>query len=123
MCPDIPDPGKGQIDFVPDDTAPFSLGTNATYSCDDGYSLVTTEPGPLINPRMCTGDGSSNTGYWTGSPLDCILAAPLVGGRSYTALCMCVCILLLSHSTLQTLDFPSHQTVNLALVQKKTQPS
>ena len=101
MCPDIPDPDKGQIDFVPDDTAPFSLGTNATYSCDDGYSLVSTDagpmtdpqivfidigvpmPDPIINPRMCTGNGSSHMGQWTGTPLDCVSTAPSVGSKSH----------------------------------------
>ena len=70
MCDDIPDPIGGQIHFISDDKAPFMSGTTATYSCDDGSTPIGTV-NPIVNPRVCMGDGSSNVGQWTGENLVC----------------------------------------------------
>ena len=66
-CPDIADPYYGQIDFSPDRRAPFDYGTQAVYSCDDGYTLTGAE-----SLRLCVGDGSSDVGYWTGQDMACV---------------------------------------------------
>ena len=69
-CPDIVDPIGGQVLFSNDTMAPFDIGTMAMYSCDDGSSPFGTVS-PIVNPRVCTGDGSSSVGGWTGEDLMC----------------------------------------------------
>ena len=67
QCPDIPDPFNGQIVFVEDRTAPFDYGTNATYSCNPGYTLS-----GMDTVRVCGGDGSSAAGEWSGKSICCL---------------------------------------------------
>lgn len=57
MCPHIPAPDNGCIDFAEDKTAPFMIDTTAMYSCDPGYSLVGTAL------RTCVLD--SPNGVWS----------------------------------------------------------
>lgn len=66
MCPDIPNPTNGRIDFAPDETAFFDYATNATYVCNFGYGLSGTN-----TIRRCGGDGTSTTGVWSGSAPTC----------------------------------------------------
>ena len=64
-CSDIADPANGQIVFSPDQTAPFTYGTLASFSCFTSYGLdgETT--------RHCGGNGSSVNGVWSGSNPTC----------------------------------------------------
>ncbi len=48
------------------DTTPYDYGTTAMYECDPGYELTS---GP--SKRICTGDGNSSVGYWSGSIAVC----------------------------------------------------
>ena len=66
MCPDLPDPENGDIEYSTDLTATFEAPTTAVYKCDPGYSLV---GGDTV--RMCTGTGESTDGDWTGSAPTC----------------------------------------------------
>ena len=66
MCPDLPDPDNGDIEYSTDLTATFDAPTTATYKCDPGYSLV---GGDTV--RICTGTGTSTSGFWTGSTPTC----------------------------------------------------
>lgn len=56
MCPHIPNPENGRIEFDGDDIAPFELDTKAVYMCELGFELegdysvrtcVMDEPGPI----------------------------------------------------------------------------
>lgn len=38
-CPDIADPGNGNIVFTLDATAPFNIGTLAAFVCNEGFTL------------------------------------------------------------------------------------
>ena len=58
-CPDIGDPSNGNIDFIGDSVAPFSIGTSAIYTCDTGYVLV----GESV--RIC------EDGNWNGTASIC----------------------------------------------------
>ena len=40
FCPHIPDPLNGDIVFTIDTTAPFDIGTQALYRCNEGFALV-----------------------------------------------------------------------------------
>ncbi len=50
---------------VEDDSGNLKFETQATYSCDTGFSLV----GDHI--RTCTGDGNSTSGVFDGVPPTC----------------------------------------------------
>ena len=63
-CPHIPDPENGNIDFVVDTTAPFEVGTTATYSCDQGFSL---DEGDIV--RTCEENDLTS---WSGSAPSCV---------------------------------------------------
>ena len=56
---------NGGIVYASDTSAPYDLGTTATYSCNSGYSLVGDEV------RTCGGDGSSTMGVWDLSEPSC----------------------------------------------------
>ena len=58
---------NGQIDYASDDTAPFDVGTMATYSCDAGFEL---QGGDTV--RTCMGDGSTRFGIWSGLTPTCV---------------------------------------------------
>ena len=66
-CEDIPDPDNGQIVFDTDTTSPFDLETTATYSCDAGFEL---QNGDTV--RTCEGDGTTETGTWSGMAPVCV---------------------------------------------------
>ena len=59
VCRDIGDPENGDIEFVGDEVAPFSIGTMAVYSCDKGYRV----DGDRV--RVCLG------GDWNGTETVC----------------------------------------------------
>ncbi len=67
MCPDLPDPANGRVNFSADGLAPFVLATMATYSCEPGYGLNSTDT------RTCV-DESGETdpvGTWDGDAPTC----------------------------------------------------
>ena len=66
MCPDLPNPLNGRIDFSIDETALFDYNTTAAYVCDIGYGL--TDEGAV---RRCSGDETSTTGIWSGEAPTC----------------------------------------------------
>ena len=66
MCEDLPDPVNGQIVFAPDTLCPFALGTMATYSCNAGFELQSEN-----SVRTCEGDGTSESGTWSGTAPTC----------------------------------------------------
>ena len=68
MCPDFPDPANGRVTFSSDDVALFTLGTMATYSCDQGYGL---SGGNAV--RMCNANTviTDSEGVWDGSAPTC----------------------------------------------------
>ncbi len=56
---------NGVITYAPDTSSPYDFGTNATYSCNDGFFLE----GEGV--RTCFGDGSNVNGDWNGSVPQC----------------------------------------------------
>ena len=59
-CPSL-SPGSAQmISYTPDTTAPFSHGTTASFFCADGSYL------DGVQTRLCSGDGTSTSGLWSG---------------------------------------------------------
>ena len=66
MCPDLPDPMNGDIEYVVDTTSTFNVTTTAMYKCDPGYSLV---GGDIV--RTCTGTSASPDGDWSGTAPSC----------------------------------------------------
>ncbi len=67
MCPDLPDPANGRITFSGDGLAPFVLDTMATYSCEPGYGLNST------NTRTCVDESlqANPVGTWDGEAPTC----------------------------------------------------
>ena len=57
---------NGQISYSTDTTAPFDYGTVVTFTCNTGFSLSGD------SMRSCGGDGSSQSGVWSGSSPVCI---------------------------------------------------
>ncbi len=71
-CEDIPDPVNGQITHVPDTHAPFEYGNEARYSCYvDGENRIGYGLTGGNHTRVCSGDGSSVMGQWTGTAPTC----------------------------------------------------
>lgn len=60
-CSDIGDPDNGNIKFVGDSTAPFSIGTMAVYDCDKGFRV----DGDRV--RVCVGGSQA----WNGTETVC----------------------------------------------------
>ena len=56
---------NGDVTYSPDTTSPFSFGTTAAYSCNEGFYLEGS------GSRNCTGDGSRVEGVWSGSTPVC----------------------------------------------------
>ncbi len=67
MCPDLPNPANGRVTFSADGLAPFMLATVATYSCEPGYALSSTDT------RTCVDEsGETNpVGTWDGDAPTC----------------------------------------------------
>ncbi len=57
-CVSLPSLTNGMIVYSPDLSEPFSYGTLATFSCNDGFQLDGS------NLRTCTGDDSVTIGSW-----------------------------------------------------------
>ena len=65
-CPSLSPPGSAQmIRYSPDTTAPFSHGTTASFFCADGSYL------DGVQTRLCSGDGTSTSGLWSGMMPTC----------------------------------------------------
>uniref|UniRef100_A0A1X7VM60 Sushi domain-containing protein n=1 Tax=Amphimedon queenslandica TaxID=400682 RepID=A0A1X7VM60_AMPQE len=60
-CGDLPDIANGEVSIAPD----TMLGSNATYSCDDGYTLQGS------SMRMCQANGEWSGSQPTCAPVDC----------------------------------------------------
>ena len=60
-CPDINDPTNGDISFAGTLNGRTTVGTVATYSCEEGYSLSSES-----TTRTCAG-----TGEWLGEDYTC----------------------------------------------------
>ena len=66
MCSALDDLSDGTITYAIDNEPPFSVGTAATHSCNDGFALS----GDL--ERICTQENPSDlNGVWTGSVPTC----------------------------------------------------
>ena len=50
----------GTVTYTTDTQAPHDYGTVATFSCNNGFELIGNVS------RLCTGDGTSASGAWTG---------------------------------------------------------
>ena len=57
------------ISYSPDMTAPYSVGTVATYTCNSGYELSTT--GDEMRTCMDNGDGSGGSFRGTAPTCQC----------------------------------------------------
>ena len=64
VCPTLSSIPNGRV--VYSTTSPFSYGTEATYTCDDGFGLTR---GNRI--RRCGGTSSSPDGVWSGNVPTC----------------------------------------------------
>ena len=62
ICTSLTSPTNGFISYGPDTSAPFDLGTTATYGCNPGYGLSGGSA-----TRTCTGANS-----WSGSAPVCL---------------------------------------------------
>ena len=59
VCSALDAIANGMISYSTDMTAPYSVGTVATYSCNSGYELSTT--GDEMRTCMDNGDGSGSS--------------------------------------------------------------
>ncbi len=66
MCSSLTEPTNGDIEFATDTTAPYNFGTEATYSCEEGYDVVMGN-----TTRTCDGDGTTIMGSWTDQTPSC----------------------------------------------------
>ena len=65
-CPSLGAITDGQVIYSPDTTSPHDFGTVATFICNTGCSLSGD------SARTCGGDGSSQSGVWSGSSPVCL---------------------------------------------------
>lgn len=73
MCPHIPNPQHGRIEFEDDTTAPFELGTTATYQCELGFGLQGD-----YYVRTCVMDGLGPDAVWNASAPSCVGESVLI---------------------------------------------
>ena len=64
-CTSLSQVNNGLVTYSPDTTSPFSFGTTATYSCNEGFFLQGGRT------QTCVGDGSGLNGVWSGSAPVC----------------------------------------------------
>ena len=70
QCTPLPDIPNGRIEYGPDTTANYMLGTTATYICNNGFFLDLSVGNEV---RTCEDDdGLDNLGEFTGSQPTCI---------------------------------------------------
>ncbi len=75
-CLPLPDIENGMISYSTDTSANYSLGTTATYSCNDGYFLSVTESTTVV--RTCQDDdGMDAVGVFSGQAPRCVRKLPL----------------------------------------------
>ena len=65
-CSSLPNIDNGMILYSSNTTRSYGYGTNATYQCDEGFSL--DREGDV---RTCVGNGSSSNGTWNGQLQAC----------------------------------------------------
>ncbi len=69
-CPVLPVFANGMIIYATDMTPDFDLGTTATYSCDDGYTLDLSIG---VEVRTCIDVGNNDTeGVFSGREPACV---------------------------------------------------
>ncbi len=62
---------NGTITYSSDETANYYLGTNAIYSCDEGFFLEVMEGASMV--RICEDDdGMNEIGEWNNKPPRCV---------------------------------------------------
>ena len=64
ICPPLPAPENGQVVFS--NASSLIYGSEATYSCDEGFGLNEGDA-----TRTCGGNSSSVIGFWSGSEPAC----------------------------------------------------
>ena len=70
QCTPLPDIPNGRIEYGPDTTANYMLGTTATYICNDGFFLDLSVGNEV---RTCEDDnGLDDLGEFTGSQPTCV---------------------------------------------------
>ncbi len=70
QCVPLPDIPNGMIEYGPDTTANYMLGTTATYICNDGFFLDVSVGNEV---RTCVeDDGLDDLGVFTGSQPTCV---------------------------------------------------
>ena len=69
VCDELPAISNGGVSYAQTDLTPeFGVGTVATYSCNEGYQLI-TNPGDEM--RMCVDGGDGNGGEFDGAQPSC----------------------------------------------------
>ncbi len=69
-CPVLPVFANGMVSYATYMTPDFDLGTTATYSCDDGYTLDLSIG---VEVRTCIDDGNNDTeGVFSGQEPACV---------------------------------------------------
>ena len=67
-CSALTAPTNGQVSYSTDMTEPFSIGTVATFTCDDDYTLNSATA-----TLTCADDNQADTlGTWGGSEPSCL---------------------------------------------------
>lgn len=64
-CPPLLDIPNGTISYSPDVSPNFDLGTNATYTCDDGFYIM-----DVTEARVCMDENAM--GVWSGQKPLCV---------------------------------------------------
>ena len=67
MCPNLPVPANARVNFSADGVAPFTLGTIATYSCNQGFGLN----GNAVRTCSEIVDITNPQADWSGNPPSC----------------------------------------------------
>ncbi len=67
MCPDLSNPINGKVTFSADNLFPFTLATVATYSCEPGYVLNSTDTRTCVDNSLQT----NPVGTWDGNAPTC----------------------------------------------------
>ena len=65
-CPPLHPLESGRIMYSTSVIHPYSLGTIATYRCNNGYSIY------CVNMTTCDCNDNRLTGYWNGDPPSCL---------------------------------------------------
>ncbi len=66
-CNLLPQIANGVISYSPNSTNPFDYGTIATYLCNEGFYIYSTD----LLMRSCSGSGTVQ-GFWSGQEPQCL---------------------------------------------------